>query len=73
MLAQIIRYFQTSSAEYWGYVGQHLFLSLTSLIIAMLIAFPLGYLGSRNNAVAAFARPLVNYLELFQVWHCSLS
>lgn len=28
MLAQIIHYFQTSSAEYWGYVGQHLFLSL---------------------------------------------
>lgn len=28
MLVQIIHYFQTSSAEYWGYVGQHLFLSL---------------------------------------------
>ena len=64
MLAQIIRYFQTSSAEYWGYVGQHLFLSLTSLIIAMLIAFPLGYLGSRNIAVAAFCQTFSQLLRI---------
>ena len=64
MLAQIIRYFQTSSAEYWGYVGQHLFLSLTALIIAMLIAFPLGYLGSRNNAVAAFCQTFSQLLRI---------
>ena len=53
MFAQIINYFQTSSNEYWTYVGQHVSLSFTALIIAMIIALPLGYLGSRNKVIAA--------------------
>lgn len=58
MLAQIIHYFQTSSAEYWGYVGQHLFLSLIYL------ALPLGYLGSRNRVVAAFCQMFSQLLRI---------
>ncbi|MCT3601616.1 ABC transporter permease [Lactobacillus acidophilus] len=64
MLTQIIHYFQTSSGEYWNYVGQHLFLSLTSLVIAMIIAFPLGYLGSRNKIVAAFCQTFSQLLRI---------
>ena len=64
MLTQIIHYFQTSSGEYWNYVGQHLFLSLTTLVIAMIIAFPLGYLGSRNKIVAAFCQTFSQLLRI---------
>lgn len=64
MITQIIHYFQTSSGEYWSYVGQHLFLSFTSLIIAMLIAFPLGYLGSRNKVIAGFCQTFSQILRI---------
>lgn len=64
MIGQIIRYFQTSSGEYWGYVGQHLFLSFTSLIIALIIALPLGYLGSRNKVVAGFCQTFSQVLRI---------
>lgn len=64
MLTQIIHYFQTSSGEYWNYVGQHLFLSLTSLVIAMIIALPLGYLGSRNKIVAVFCQTFSQLLRI---------
>ena len=64
MLTQIVHYFQTSSAEYWGYVGQHLFLSLTSLIISMIIALPLGYLGSRSKVIAAFCQTFSQILRI---------
>ena len=52
MLTQIIHYFQTNHAQYWGYVGQHLVLSFSVLVIAMLISLPLGYLGSKHPKVA---------------------
>lgn len=64
MIGQIIRYFQTSSGEYWGYVGQHLFLSFTSLIIALIIALPLGYLGSRSRVVAGFCQTFSQVLRI---------
>lgn len=64
MLTQIIHYFQTSSVEYLGYVGQHLFLSLTSLVIAMIIALPLGYLGSRNRIIAGFCQTFSQVLRI---------
>ena len=52
MLTQIIHYFKTNHAQYWGYVGQHLVLSFSVLVIAMLISLPLGYLGSKHPKVA---------------------
>lgn len=64
MLTQIIHYFQTSSGEYWGYVGQHLLISLTALIISLLIALPLGYLGSRNKIVAGFCQTFSQLLRI---------
>lgn len=64
MITQIIHYFQTFSGEYWSYVGQHLFLSFTSLIIAMLIALPLGYLGSYNKVIAGFCQTFSQILRI---------
>lgn len=64
MLIQIIHYFQTSSSEYWGEVGQHLFLSFSSLIIALIIAFPLGYLGSKNRVIATFCETFAQLLRI---------
>ncbi|MDE7055687.1 MAG: ABC transporter permease [Lactobacillus sp.] len=64
MITQIIHYFQTFSGEYWSYVGQHLFLSFTSLIIAMLIALPLGYLGSHNKVIAGFCQTFSQILRI---------
>lgn len=64
MLAQIIHYFATSSNEYWGYVGQHLFISLTSLAVSLIIGLSLGYLGSRNKAIAAFCQAFSQILRI---------
>ncbi|MGQ5708879.1 ABC transporter permease [Lactobacillus sp. PSON] len=64
MFAQIINYFQTSSNEYWAAVGQHLFLSFTSLIIALVIAFPLGYFGSKNRVIATFCQTFAQILRI---------
>lgn len=52
MLQQIIQYFQTNQAQYWQLVGQHLLLCLVTLLIAMVIAFPVGYWGSKGQRVA---------------------
>lgn len=64
MLAQIIHYFQTNSGQYWQYVGQHILLSISTLAIAMVIALPLGYLGSRIKAVASFCTAFAQVLRI---------
>lgn len=64
MLTQIIHYFQTSSSEYWSYVGQHIFISLTALIISLIIALPIGYLGSRNKIIATFCQTFSQLLRI---------
>ena len=64
MLNQIIQYFQTSPAEYFNDVGQHLFLSLTSLTIALIVALPLGYLGSKSKIIADFCQTFAQLLRI---------
>ncbi|MGN1280155.1 MAG: ABC transporter permease [Limosilactobacillus sp.] len=64
MLAQIIHYFQTDSGQYWQYVGQHILLSISTLAIAMVIALPLGYLGSRVKVVASFCTAFAQVLRI---------
>ncbi len=54
LLGQIIQYFQTNSGQYWQYVGQHIVLTVVTLVISMIIALPLGYIGSRIKPVAQF-------------------
>lgn len=64
MISQIIQYFQNDSGQYWQYVGQHLMLSAVTLIISLLIALPLGYLGSRVKAVATFCVSFAQVLRI---------
>ena len=64
MLTQIIHYFQTDSSQYWLYVWQHIYLSLITLSIAMIIALPLGYIGSRIKTVAAFCTAFSQVLRI---------
>lgn len=64
MLSEIIKYFQTSSGEYFTYLEQHLWLSFSALIISMIIALPIGYLGSRNKFVAAFCQTFSQLLRI---------
>ncbi|MCH3921672.1 ABC transporter permease [Limosilactobacillus sp.] len=64
MLRQIIRYFQTNSGQYWQYVGQHLELCLLTLAISLVIALPLGYLGSRVKPLASFCTAFAQVLRI---------
>lgn len=64
MLTQIIHYFQNDSGQYWQCVWQHVYLSLITLAIALVIALPLGYLGSRVKPVAAFCTAFAQGLRI---------
>lgn len=45
---QIHTYFSQNATEYFQYLGEHIGISLLSLIVACLFAIPLGYLCTRN-------------------------
>lgn len=64
MLQQIIQYFQHNSGQYWQYVGQHIGISLLTLAISLVIALPLGYLGSRNRVIAGFCTAFAQVLRI---------
>lgn len=64
LLHQIINYFATDSNQYWQCVGQHLFLSAITLAISLVIALPLGYLGSRIKPVATFCTAFAQVLRI---------
>lgn len=64
MIKEIIYYFQTNSSEYWLAVGQHLYLSFISLLIAFVIAFPLGYFGSKNKVITSFCTAFAQILRI---------
>lgn len=64
MITQIIHYFQTDGGQYLQYVGQHIGLSASALVISMIIALPLGYLGSQVQPVAAFCVAFAQVLRI---------
>ena len=64
MFSQVVQYFQSNSGQYWQYVGQHLFLTLVTLAISMVVALPLGYLGSRLKPVASFCVAFAQVLRI---------
>lgn len=64
MLTNIIHYFQNDSGEYWLAVGQHLRLSFLALLISLLIALPIGYLGSKNKFVATACQTFTQVLRI---------
>lgn len=51
---QVLSYFQSNSDNYWQYVSEHLSLSLGSLLLAILIGFPLGFIGYRSKRIGSF-------------------
>ncbi|MGT2928766.1 ABC transporter permease [Streptococcus dentasini] len=48
MVEKISQYFTAHSAAYWGYVWQHISLSLSALFISLLLGFSLGYYAYRR-------------------------
>lgn len=64
MIKEIIHYFQTSSNEYWLAVWQHLGISFLTLVIALVVAMPLGYLGARNKKIAFFCQNFTQILRI---------
>ena len=64
LLGQIIQYFQTNSGQYWQYVGQHIVLTVVTLVISMIIALPLGYIGSRIKPVSQFCAMFAQLLRI---------
>ncbi|MCH3904359.1 MAG: ABC transporter permease [Lactobacillus sp.] len=64
MLQSIIHYFQNNANEYWLAVRQHLVLSFSALIISLIIALPLGYLGSKNQKIADICQSFTQVLRI---------
>ncbi|AND79195.1 ABC transporter permease [Streptococcus pantholopis] len=64
MIKEIQDYFSQNSSTYLTYVWEHLSLSLFSLLLVVLIAVPLGYLGYRNAAMKQFATALTQGLRV---------
>jgi len=64
LIAQIINYFQTSSNEYLVAVGQHLYISFLALFSALIIAFPLGYVGSKSKIFSGFCQTFAQVLRI---------
>lgn len=64
MMTSIMHYFQNDGGQYLQYVWQHLYLSFISLAISMVIALPLGYLGSRIRPVAAVCTAFAQALRI---------
>lgn len=50
---QIIEYFEANASTYLQYVQEHIYLSLSALLIAVLIGMPLGYVGYRFKRVGS--------------------
>ncbi|ETA75148.1 ABC transporter permease [Ligilactobacillus equi] len=64
MFTDIIQYFATDGDQYLQAVGQHLTLSLTTLLLASLCALPLGYLGSEIPVIAKVATSFAQVLRI---------
>lgn len=64
MLREIVDYFSTNHAQYIQYVWEHLSLSLSALIIALLIGIPLGYISYKNTKLAEFFTSTSQFLRI---------
>ncbi|WP_304250580.1 ABC transporter permease [Limosilactobacillus gastricus] len=64
MLQEIIQYFQKDQSQYWQLLGQHLALCLITLLVAMVIAFPVGYWASKSRRVATFCTLFAQALRI---------
>lgn len=64
MFQQLVNYFQTNSAEYWLALLQHLGLSVISLVIAFLIAFPLALLSYKKDFMRYLSQVFIQSLRV---------
>lgn len=64
MFQQLVNYFQTNSAEYWLALLQHLSLSVISLVIAFLIAFPLALLSYKQDFMRYLSQVFIQSLRV---------
>lgn len=51
LLQEILNYFSENSGEYWQYIWEHLSLSFISLLIAIMIGVPLGYVSNKYEKI----------------------
>ncbi|MTD40058.1 ABC transporter permease subunit [Erwinia sp. CPCC 100877] len=64
MLQEIVLYFKSNSFLFWGYVIQHIEISLKVLILAFIIGFPIGAVSFRNRF---FSTLVQNSSQLFRI------
>lgn len=64
MLDHIISYFQTSSDRFWTMLAEHLRISALSLLAAVLIAVPAGYLCVRFGHAKKYVTGFFNVLRV---------
>lgn len=64
MFQQLVNYFQANSAEYWLALWQHLSLSVISLVIAFIIAFPLALLSYKQDFMRYLSQVLIQSLRV---------
>lgn len=54
LFTEIVQYFKSSGNQYEEYLIQHIQLSITALLIALVIGVPLGYISYKHKKVAEF-------------------
>lgn len=64
MIEKILTYFSENSGQYWLYVWQHVSLSVEALLIALIIALPLGYISYEKAWVNQVATALTQGLRV---------
>lgn len=64
MFQQLVNYFQTNSAEYCLALWQHLSLSVISLVIAFIIAFPLALLSYKQDFMRYLSQVFIQSLRV---------
>lgn len=63
-IVEIIQYFQEDYQKYFGYLSEHLKTSVLSLILALLVALPTGYLGSLNPKFSKLCTGFAQFLRI---------
>lgn len=63
-MANIVEYFETNGGEYLGLLGEHLGISIFVVLIAMIIAIPLGIVSSGYQKLRAFFERFFGLLRI---------
>ncbi|MCH5257702.1 MAG: ABC transporter permease [Lachnospiraceae bacterium] len=63
-MIKIVEYFKTNGGEYLGILGEHLRISIFVILIAMIIAIPLGIVSSRYQKLRIFFERFFGLLRI---------